>query len=473
MKGKLHKIEEFVLDKMQDSGLPGLSMAIVKDQKTVYARGFGQKETGGGRATTARTLFGIGSITKSFTCMALMQLQEKGKLSIEDPVNAYLDFKVEPEGKQIRIKHLMTHTSGIPALAYAEAKILHAVDEDIPDVPIGDVDDMVTYMQESRDWTETEPGERWFYLNEGYVLLGGIIEQVSGNSYQKYMREQILKPLGMNRSYFEQEKVENDSDVACPYLVHDNERSVQSYLYGSITSDGGLISSAEDMARYLKLYLAGGNENIISKRSLKEMMQPRVSTPARSLYDYDENENRIEANYRQDTSPRYYGYGLGREDDFMGYTKIGHGGSVLVSTAQMDFIPEENLGIVLLANGSGYPMSQFSRYALALLLDEDPDRLSFRQAEVKLEELAGRYHGYKDNYQIKIERKGDMLRLKNVSSSLGEEEILLPQELGEEKIVCFIIRGGRRIPVEFYKRDDKIELLYGRYKLKKISSNRV
>ncbi len=467
MKKKMKRVEKFLLDKMKESNLPGLSMAVVEGDSTIYSRGFGRREMASGKAATARTLYGIGSITKSFTCLALMQLQEEGELNIDDPVGRYLDFDIEPGGKTVTIEHLMTHTSGIPGLAYAEAAILNSVGEKVEDVPIGDVDDMLTFMEDSRDWLETDPGQRWFYLNEGYVLLGGIIETVSGSSYEDYIGENIFKPLGMERTCFSREEVENDDDAAIPYLVEGEERTPQDYLYGSITSDGGIISCAEDMARYLQLYIEGGGEGVISSDSLQEMKKPRIPTPARTLYQRQDAGEGVEADYSRESRPRYYGYGLAREDDFLGYSKVGHGGSVLVSTAQMDFIPEEELGVVILANGSGYPLSQLSSYTLAVLLDEDPDRLHFRRAEIDLEKLTGRYEAYKGNYQLEIERSGDMLSLQNVSSSLGEKEMLIPDELGEKKLVFSALRGGRRVPVEFYRREDGIELLYGRYKLKK------
>jgi len=466
---KIKMIESFILEKMKSSRLPALSLGIMQKGKVIYQRGFGRRNLEDGQPATPDTLYGIGSITKSFTCLSLLQLQEESRLSLSDPVSDYLDFNLKPAGRTVEIQHLMSHTSGIPGLAYAEAAILNSVGEEVEDVPVGDVEDMLTFIRESQDWLETEPGKRWFYLNEGYVLLGGIIARVSGISYQKYLKENIFSPLEMNRTFFSRENVEADKDAACPYLVTDNERIPQSYLYGSITSDGGIISNVQDMLKYLKLFLQKEDNEIITPGSLIEMMQPRINTPSLQLYQEINNQKVVKADYSLDNHPGYYGLGLSIEEDFFGYRKIGHGGSVLVATAQLNFIPEEELGLVLLANGSGYPLSQLSSYLLALLLEEDPDRLDFRQSETRLEKLTGTYQAFQGNYSLEISRQGDFLKLKNISSSLGDEEILIPDRLAEERIELFALQGGKKLPVEFYFQEGETVLLYGRYKLKKVS----
>ncbi len=468
MQKEIKEIEAFILEKMKSSRLPALSLGIMKDGDVIYQRGFGRRDLDKGKPATPATLYGIGSITKSFTCLALMQLEEEGKLILTDPVSDYLDFDLKPNGSTVEIQHLMSHTSGIPALAYAEAAILNSVGEEVEDVPIGDVEDMLTFIAESRDWLESEPGRRWFYLNEGYVLLGGIIARISGMSYQEYLKENIFSPLKMDRTFFSQDRIEADKDAATPYLVAE-ERVPQSYLYGSITSDGGIISNVEDMLKYLRLFLVKEDKGIITPDSLTEMMKPRIDTPSLQLYREIEGQKSIKADYSLDNHPVSYGLGLSIEEDFLGYRKIGHGGSVLVATAQLNFIPEEGLGLVLLANGSGYPLSQLSSYILALLLEEDPDRLDFRQGETRLDELTGIYQAYQGNYSLEISRQGDLLKLKNVSSSLGDEEILIPNRLAEERIELFALQGGKRLPVEFYFQKGETVLLYGRYKLKKVS----
>lgn len=172
-------LEEFILEKMAETKLPGVSIALIDRGEVVYSRGFGFRDIERGLPATPRTLYGIGSVTKSFTCIALLQLQEQGRLRVDDPVDRYLPLSVRPMGEAVRIHHFMTHSSGIPALAYAEAVIRHSVGATDTFVPIGSYDDMLNFVNGAQAWTYTRPGERWFYLNEGYVLLGAIIEKVS------------------------------------------------------------------------------------------------------------------------------------------------------------------------------------------------------------------------------------------------------------------------------------------------------
>ncbi len=475
MRDELKQIDEFVLDRVKSSHLPGLSLAAVKDGEVIHARGIGHSDLESGRPATAETLYGIGSITKSFTCLAVMQLAEQGELDVRDEVSKYLDFSIRPEGEPVLIEHLMTHTSGIPALAYAEALIRKSIG-DIPEgVPIGDVQDMLTFMADAKDWVHARPGDRWFYLNEGYVLLGGIIEVVSGLSYQQYVTENILKPLGMNRSYFTREQVEADHDAARPYLVDGKgQRHPESYMYGAITADGGLISSVEDMARYIQMYLDGGRGNgrqILGEEWVREMMKPRVDTPGREFFQRSEDGSTLTAHFDDQNSPRKYGYGLGIVPDFFGQRLVEHGGSVLVATGQMSFLPEENLGVMMLANGSGYPLSNMTQYALAILTGNDPDALRFRHSEVFYEELTGIYESYKGNHRATVRRTGDLLQFETAGEHLTQKVPLIPSRVTPEGATFFAITGGARIPVEFATGDgEPTELIYERHKMRRVSA---
>src|SRR5205807_7508818 len=106
--------------KIAETKLPGLSIALVKNGAVIWSRGFGLRDAESGLAATPHTLYCIGSVTKSFTTLGIMQLAEQDKLRIDDPIEKYMPFDIRPGGETVRIWHLMTHSSGIPALAYAE-----------------------------------------------------------------------------------------------------------------------------------------------------------------------------------------------------------------------------------------------------------------------------------------------------------------------------------------------------------------
>ena len=113
-------------------------------------------------------------------------------------------------------------------------------------------------MSDYAEWVHAEPGTRYFYLNEGYVLLGYVVSKVSGMRYEDFVRKYILRPLGMSRTYFEESEVSADPDVATPYVIDREGRYVRSRFPYGITADGGLLSNCEDMARYVSMLIGRG-----------------------------------------------------------------------------------------------------------------------------------------------------------------------------------------------------------------------
>ncbi|HVP93019.1 MAG TPA: serine hydrolase domain-containing protein, partial [Acidobacteriota bacterium] len=201
------KLERFVTESMQQDHVPGLSLAIVEDDHVVYARGFGARRLKDNAPATPDTLYGVGSCTKSFTALAIMQLAEQGKLTVKDPVRKHLpEFKVGKEETPITIHNLLTHSSGIPDLGAADVEISRLMGLSEKWVPFSSFEDLLLHVNDAKEEVAAEPGNRFFYLNEGYELLGIIIERVSGMRYESYVREKILEPLNMNRSTFLKEE---------------------------------------------------------------------------------------------------------------------------------------------------------------------------------------------------------------------------------------------------------------------------
>ena len=458
-KSTIAKLERFTFDKMAESGLPGLSLALVEGDEVVYARGFGQRNLEKGLPATPDTLYGIGSVTKSLTALAVLKLAEEDRLELDDPVDKHVPFPYKPKGETVRLHHLLSHTSGLPALAYGEAIIRHANGIGGRHLPIGGPEDILTFMDGAEGWEEASPGERWFYFNEGYALLGLIVERVSGKPYAEYVQDAILRPLGMNRSGFSRELLERDDDVAVPYVLYgDKPPEVGHYLFRAIRSEGGLFSSVMELARYMQLFFEGG-KGILSAEALEEMLSPRVATPLQSapgLWGSDEP-------LRHDA---HYGYGVSVQD-FFGERLVGHGGSVLVSTAHLAFVPEKKLGVAMLANGSGYPLAQLAHFAMALMVGQDPAALPFVRVDEALSPLAGRYETFKGTMLIDVERKGDFLQLTVLDSAQPQRVILVPERLDGKAPTFFTLAGGRRLEVTFRRSDDGVELVYERYKLRR------
>jgi CubicO group peptidase (beta-lactamase class C family) len=452
---KWAKLESFIFEKMAETKLPGLSAAAISGDKIVWERGLGFRDLASGLPATPHTLYGIGSITKSFTAIAILQLAEGGKLSLDDPVEKFLPISLRPSEEPILIRHLLSHSSGIPALGYAEAVIRAVTGAGGKSLPIATASDILTFMADAGEWTVARPGERWFYLNEGYVLLGAMVERCCGVPYEDYVREHILRPLGMERSFFRKEEVEGDPDAATPYVItREGERRPSTYPYGGIFADGGLISNAWDLSRYVAMYLNLGElqgTRVLSEESIKAMGTPCVQEPFQGPFGEE-------------------GYGLGLMifPNFLGRKLLCHGGSVEVSTAWMGFVPEERVGIVLLANGSGYPMSQLGMYGLAILVGEAPDELPFARWERTLSELTGTYETYKGTMQAQVRRAGDFLMLE-LGDRYTELVVPLVPEGNEGNTVTFYTwQGRRKLPVEFLVREGRVELIYERYLLRRV-----
>jgi CubicO group peptidase (beta-lactamase class C family) len=447
----LMRLDSFVLEKMSQTKIPAVSVSIVRDGNVVYARGYGFKDVDRGLPATEGTVYGIGSITKSFTALAIMKLVEEGKLSLDDEVSRYVPLKLEAKGVPIRIHHLLTHTSGIPALAYAEAFIRGMLGLGDPWLPTATPEDIIAFMSDYGPWVHSEPGARFFYLNEGYVLLGYVISKVSGMKYEDFVRRRILKPLGMLRTYFEEREVSNDPDVAVPYIVDREGRYVRSRFPFGITADGGLLSNPLDMARYVSMYIGRGRYGgveIVSERSVEAMERKYIMAPT-DLFKDDG-----------------YGYGLRVTDEFLGRRLVRHSGSVLVYTAFMGYLPTEKLGVVVLANASGYPPSGIGMYALALALGYDPEKhLDFIKHDRILSKLTGTYETYKGTYRVNIKRLGDFLAVEYKDKYREAMTPLVPTEIKEDYVKCYTLSQGTKVEAEFIIEENRVTMIYERYKL--------
>jgi CubicO group peptidase (beta-lactamase class C family) len=448
--GWTDELERFIFQRMTASGIVGLSIATIRGGEVNYQRGFGFRDFQKGSSATPETIYCIGSVTKSFTALAVMQLCEAGKLSLDDPVEKWLDFKERPMGVKILVRHLLSHTSGLSALGYAEATLAAVTDK--PDIwlPISNADDLLVFMRGAEEWALAKPGERHAYLNEGYIMLGAIIEKASGSSYPEYVEEKILTPLHMYRSSFKEDDVEGDEDLAVPYITNSEGGKVATrYPYGQMISDGGLMSSASDMGNYLRMMLGLGafeDNRLASEESIREMASPKI----RML---DEPVNGVDH--------RYYGYGLRLKDNFLGHRLVQHSGSVFGSSAYINFVPDAGVGVAILSNG-GYFLEDMGEYAAALLLGKDPMEIpSFKRGRI-LESLTGTYKTFKDTSNYRIIRSGGVLQLEQSWGDRVFTTPMIPVDI-EGPVKKFSTYGTDTVTqAEFVERDGETYLVYER-----------
>lgn len=448
------KLEDFILEKMRQTKMPALSIALIEDGEVVYKRGFGFRVLENFMPADENTVYGVGSITKSFTALAIVKLAEEGKIDLEAPVENYLPLKLWPFGEPVRLKHLLYHASGVPSLGYAEAFIDGVFNLGEGWLPVKDPDDVLLFAKDAESWAFTKPGERFFYSNSGYVMLGKIISKVTGMRYEDYVKKHILEPLSMNRSYFCREDVEKDPNVAAGYVIDPQSGAhVRKMFPYGISSDGGLLSNVVDLTNYLKLYLNRGEFNggrIVSKEAIESMEKGYIPVPWESFGD------------------EKYGFGWIVHPSFLGEKLIEHSGSVLIYTGFVGYIPERNLGVALLSNCAGYPLSNIGMYALTLMLGKDPEaELDFVKFDSTLQSLVGRYEGYKKSVIFDVKRNGDFLTIEMVSRNLKISSVLVPEKIEKDHVRCFTLQNFRKMQVEFFIEPNRVTMIYERYKLVK------
>lgn len=455
----LDRFAAFALEQLTATHLPSLSVAAIKEGEVVWQRAFGYRDIDAREPATPATLYGIASMTKSFAALAILQLAEQGRLTLNDPVEQHLPaFALRPGGESVRLWHFLTHSSGIPALGFSEQDInAHVTGE--ASIPLANTEDLLTFVNGAADWVLHKPGEAWYYLNEGYGLIGAVIEQISGQTFADYVTDHILHPLGMTRSYFDRASVEADPNAATAYvLTSGGERYPGGYTFNPFPAKGGLISNTNDMARYLRMHLNGGvldGAQIVSPDSLREMYTPRITRPERHT----------------PFGPVGYAYGVQVLPDFGGLRVVEHGGSVLTATSHMAWAPDENAAVEVLANGAGYPMNQFAYYALAELLGRDPEALPFVRRARQRAALGGIYRSYHGTMKARVRPAGDLLLFNDVDTYDDALTVtLLPDDPRDPDNTAFhILAGGVETPVTFTPRaDGGMAMVYGRYLYRKV-----
>ncbi|MHA1401372.1 MAG: serine hydrolase [Candidatus Heimdallarchaeaceae archaeon] len=466
------KFKEFfepkVADSMAEMKVPGMSVIIVHEDNIIYERGFGARNIKQYLPATTDTLYGVGSVTKSFTCLSIMQLVEEGKIDVNNPVSNYLPFKLGFEDHPITIHHLMCHSSGVPNLGGAEYTISpQTIAADyINRVPFTNWDDFYLHINGAKEFVSAKPGERFYYFNSGFTLLGEIVAKVSGLKFEEYVKENILKPLKMTRSTFLKEDLIKEEDVATGYQLNPKTKPPTTLTTDFpfnpfIYAPGGLISSVNELAHYLIMNMNGGvfeETKLISTASLDEMHSIQFEEQFPSL---------MATSSHGKFGRTGYGYGWFIHEDFFGHKLVQHGGNINGASAMVAFLPEKKIGIASLANISPSPF-HIVHSALAFLLGRDPEKeYPFFIRKKHLDKLVGEYEAYKGFSKVSVIKKGTDLYLK--TTGVIEELIALsPMDEDLESNNFYISTAvGGRIPVQFTKEDGAMFLHISRDKWKK------
>lgn len=439
---KRERLEDFISEQIADNNLPGISIAVVEEDHIKYAKGFGARDLKENLPATEHTLYGVASITKSFTAAAVMKLVEKGILKLDDQVSKYLPVRWADD---VTVQHLLTHSSGMPSLGISEALIDRLIDMDERGISLSSLDDFYIHLNSAEEEIAAEPGKRFFYFNSGYALLGQIIEEITGMSYPEFVKENILRPLEMNRSGFEYDE---EGDVMTPYFMEEGQPKQTPYPLREIGHPGGgLLSSVTELANYLIMNMNEGRfegEQILQRSSLERIHTGHV-------------EREVEK----------YGYGWSI-DEFLGNKLIGHGGSIAVSGGYIGFTVK--YGVAVACNTiPSVSLKQIGKWILALMMDKKPDETTYFRRKERMEKVTGEYESYRGIKKAVIEKESGLLKLKFKERLEEESVILIPKSKNLDSYEFYYIGAdGEKYDVEFVVDSaSDIDLYIGRWRLHK------
>lgn len=301
--------------------LPGLAVGVIKGDRVVYARGFGLRKLGGQDLVTAESSFHMASVSKPFVAMAILQLAEKGQVSLDSPLVRYIPYftMADPRYKKVTIRQMLTHTSGFPDV--------NDYGWDKPQYDDGALERNIRDSV-SRCTLLFDPGSKFAYSNMAYDVLAGVIATVSGTTFETYMKTHLFDPLKMRNSTFSVKDVPSGLATS-PHVFGNSCRFEVSAVYPYNRCHAGsstLHSNVEDMLAWELMILRGG-EGVLSPASLTMMLTPQ--------YKFEGNS----------------ADGLGFFIDTWNHKKlVNHSGSDVGYSSYIGMIPEDSVGIVFMSN---------------------------------------------------------------------------------------------------------------------------
>lgn len=431
------QIDKLISDNFK-SLAPGCAVLIAKKGEVLLEKGFGTANLELNVPMKSEMVFRIGSVTKQFTAIAILQLVDKGKIALTDSIQKFIkDFHFK--GKTITIENLLTHTSGIRGYEQIDAKVPNPMRVDFSPKTVIDSLNKLSL--------EFEPNTKYNYSNSNYFLLSYIIQQVSGKSYQQYLKENIFEPAGLNSTYYE-----SPTDII-PKRVNGYSYSEGKYwntdfismslVYGA----GALRSTVSDLYKWHKALYEG---RLLKKETFLKAIQPYKLADGRQI-DY------------------CYGFFNKIEN---GIKSIGHGGAIDGFRAIEMYYPEKDVFIALLCNSDQDNFERLFQSVADIVLDIKTGN-ELKEVKVNGETLNGYVGTYKNdqyNQSITIQMGGDGRLYCTLSNGTGinmvlfaqnETLFLLPEVKRIRTTLQFVVENGRATKIiwsqentgEFYRVD--------------------
>ncbi len=461
MSSNIKQMESLILNLMRETKTPGMCIGIVRKNKSIYSKGFGVRDVMELLPMTPDTLFGIGSISKSFTATAIMQLFERGMIDLQSPVKKYLDFQLGSDENPILVHHLLSHSTGISDLdsgamvEYRREQMAETI------VSIANWGELLHYINGAKGQIASLPGQLFMYSNDMYSLLAYLVEKVSGIKFGEYMKKNIFLPLGMEKTTYEFKKAQN---VVTGYnLSPDGKKLLEvSHPFHELKfGRGGIFSTCKEMQNYLLMLINEGkspmgDSQIISIDSLRAMWTPHIKTPEESSYG------------------DAYGYGWSINSNFLGNELITHGGSIGTTGGYIAFLPKLQMGIIVGQNGTPQICGQIAKGILGTLLGGDLNKIvPMLKIQEKMKMLEGRYEGYKNLTRAEVKLKEGILqgKLFFVGNPNPMEFCAAPYDLENLIFYIPIVYPNNKIWLNFMiDENGGVHLQADRYYLHKVSN---
>jgi CubicO group peptidase (beta-lactamase class C family) len=365
------KFDEY-LSAAAKQGFTG-SALVAKDGKVIFSKGYGMANDEWDIPNTPQTKFRLGSITKQFTAASILLLQERGKLSVQDPVCKFFD-NCPDAWKEITIHHLLTHTSGVPNFTsfpdYMKTMMIPVTMESL----------VARFKDKPLDF---KPGERMSYSNSGYVVLGHIIEKVAGESYESFLQKNVFGPLKMsNTGYDRHDTILKNR--ATGYSLRDGKRVNSVYIDMAIPhAAGALYSTVEDLFAWNEALFS---DKLLSAKSREAMMTVDKNNYAYGLFINQQHNRKM----------------------------ISHGGGINGFSTVLARFPEEKITVVILRNADyGDPNPSRVGQDLAAIVFGEKYEIPRERVAIKIDpKILDAYIGQYElapNFILTMTREGDSL----------------------------------------------------------------
>lgn len=347
----LKKLDNYYIKALKDWDVPGMSIAIVKDGKIVFSKGYGVKTLGRPEAPDENTLYAIASNSKAFTSAAMAQLVDEGKVGWDDKVRKHLPYfeLYDPwVSSETTIRDLLSHRVGLKTFSGDLIWYRSTLNAE-------EIIRRVKYLPKVYDFRSG-----YGYSNVMYITAGEIIKKITGKPWGETIHERFFSPLGMTRSVTSIKALDKKGNYATPHAIFgEKHKPIPWEDWETVAATGGIISSVKDMAQWMMFNLNHGiwkGDTLLSKQSRNMLWTPH------NIFSVDHTDS--------DQAVHMRGYALGWGiNDYRGRMRIGHTGGYSGMLSAVALIPDENLGVVVLTNGMKPVFGSLVNYTIDAFLN--------------------------------------------------------------------------------------------------------